>query len=445
MATKSVRFKLGMIVKINSDYTGLKGRLNELVSEYRYKRGEHVRLLSYDSSDETWRVEKVTPGASGYKWLWIKRKNLAPISSTEHVENNPFKVGDKVELIDAQFDWVQSERATTGVVYEVIDASKYDPISQTRPYIKIKGGNAKSEFWIESAAFKKVEKSTSTTNSAWAVGDKFIHRSDTNQVYTIEEYPTDSERIRVTWVNNQDGLGFTSYDKSAVTSNIASGVWKIVKQTKTEIPKTETKRMAVFINNSSECASHFVLGQTYEIISETDAYYYIAGYKGGMYKWRFKELTNKTDTVDDITEIMCIDNLGYAGKLTIGKTYQASRKRNNESAVDSKSFWYIDEDDRGQLCSAYKRRFVVITDKVDNAKPKREWKIGDTLLTSFLNDPNIEKEFYGYNPRWENYRDRDFIDDRKVEEIKKVDGKLAARISSTMNLWISLQSLELHP
>jgi hypothetical protein len=66
-------------------------------------------------------------------------------------------------------------------------------------------------------------------------------------------------------------------------------------------------------------------------------------------------------------------------------------------------------------------------------------------LTSFLNDPNIEKEFYGYNPRWENYRDRDFIDDRKVEVIKKVDGKLAARISSTMNLWISLQSLELHP
>jgi hypothetical protein len=71
-------------------------------------------------------------------------------------------------------------------------------------------------------------------------------------------------------------------------------------------------------------------------------------------------------------------------------------------------------------------------------------------LTSFLNDPNIEKEFYGYNPRlgnlWENYRDRNFIhDNRKVEEIKKVDGKLAARISNTMNLWISLQSLELHP
>jgi hypothetical protein len=299
------------------------------------------------------------------------------------------------------------------------------------------------------AKIKEYQESTKTPS--FKIGDKFIHRSDTNEVYTIEEHPTDSERIRVTWGDKQDGLAHTSYDKSAATSNIASGVWKIVKETKTEIPKTETKRLAVFINNSSECASHFVLGQTYEIISETDAYYYIAGYEGGMYKWRFKELTNKTDTVDDITEIMCIDNLGYAGKLTIGKTYQASRKRNNESAVDSKSFWYIDEDDRGgNRCVAYKRRFVVLTDKVDNAKPKREWKIGDTLLTSFLNDPNIEKEFYGYNPRlgnlWENYRDRNFIhDNRKVEEIKKVDGKLAARISNTMNLWISLQSLELHP
>jgi hypothetical protein len=301
------------------------------------------------------------------------------------------------------------------------------------------------------AKIKEYQELSTSKTPSFKIGDKFIYRSDTNEVYTIEEHPTDSERIRVTWVDKQDGLAHTSYDKSAATSNIASGVWKIVKETKTEIPKTETKRLVVFINYSSECASHFVLGQTYEIISETDAYYYIAGFEGGMYKWRFKELTNKTDTDDDIT-VMCIDNLGYAGKLTIGKTYQASRKRNNESAVDSKSFWYIDKDNRGQLCSAYKRRFVVLTDKVDNAKPKREWKIGDTLLTSFLNDPNIEKEFYGYNYpsplRWENYRDPcycNFIDDRKVEEIKKVDGKLAARISSTMNLWISLQSLELHP
>jgi hypothetical protein len=306
------------------------------------------------------------------------------------------------------------------------------------------------------AKIKEYQESTKTS-LPFKIGDKFIQRSDTNQVYTIEEHPTDSERIRVTWVDSlwykQDGLAFTSYDKSAVTSNIANGIWTIVKETKTEIPKTETKRLAVFINNSSEYTSHFVLGQTYEIISETDAYYYIAGYKGvgdhlgGMYKWRFKELTNKTD-IDDIT-IMCIDNLGYAGKLTIGKTYQASRKRNNN--VDSK-FWYIDEDDSGgNRCVAYKSRFVVLTDKVDNAKPpKREWKIGDTLLTSFLNDPNIEKEFYGFSNstsplRWENYRDRNFFSDRKVEEIKKVDGKLAALISNTMNLWISLQSLELHP
>ena len=167
MATKSVRFKIGMVVEIISEYTGLGvSSKSELVSKFGYEKGEKVRLIDYDSTDETWRVEK-NGGESNAHAIWIKRKNLAPISTC--VENNPFKIGDKVELINEQFDWVQIERATTGVVYEVIDATKFDPVSQPTPYIKIKGGDVLGRFWIESAAFKKVEE---TGYSKPKVGDR---------------------------------------------------------------------------------------------------------------------------------------------------------------------------------------------------------------------------------------------------------------------------------
>jgi hypothetical protein len=83
--------------------------------------------------------------------------------------------------------------------------------------------------------------------------------------------------------------------------------------------------------------------------------------------------------------------------------------------------------------------------RFSDTNPKREWKVGDTITSKFLNDRNIDKEFHGYDKGWNIYAERSFIYDRTVEEIAEREGKIGARISSTMDIWITLESLEKHP
>jgi hypothetical protein len=398
MATKSVRFKLGMIVKINSDYTGLNGRLNELVSEYRYKRGEHVRLLSYDSSDETWRVEKVTPGESEYQWLWIKRKNLAPISSTDHVENNPFKVGDKVELIDAQIcQWAKHDRVTTGVVYEVIDATKYDPISQPMPYIKIKGGNAKSVFWIETAAFMKVEKSTSTTKSL--PSKKETVEEDTEGIVEMvcvrvgvwhpyltvgKTYKIHTKRQHCKGVYKVSGLD-QPFKNGGGLDNDGSVYLTIeryfVSPEKAETEKTETKEPAPlqtfktgdrvrFIQANTDksfynMATYYtkeaglIDGEIYTVLCPTSNYGQDSCKPLIYIKIKGEEFNHPVDCFELVTEpkkVMCVNNSGECS-FTIGKVYEVTRE-----TVD----YYKLTDDSGRPDQGmYKHRFVEITDDID--------------------------------------------------------------------------------
>ena len=264
MATKSVRFKLGMVVEIISEYTGFGKR--ELVSMFGYEKGEKVRLIDYDSTDETWRVEK-NVGESIAHPIWIKRKNLAPIST--YVENNPFKVGDKVELIDAKFNWVQSERATTGVVYEVIDVTKFDPVSQPMPYIKIKGGYAKSRFWIESAAFKKVETVYSKpkegdrvkllTDSKWSMAEGL----KVAEVYTVAKVSKagSGDYIRVEKGNGSIGIYWIDKSYFALVEAAVSDMSKQIIQ--------------VMCIDNELVAGLLTLGKLYNVIKEDDKYYKI--------------------------------------------------------------------------------------------------------------------------------------------------------------------------
>lgn len=131
--------------------------------------------------------------------------------------------------------------------------------------------------------------------------------------------------------------------------------------------------------------------------------------------------------------VYCIDNkMNYAaGELTIGKEYEVVEE-------DKKAGTITVVNDKGKMDWYRSTRF-------SDFKPKREWKVGDTLLSSFLNDSNIEKEFLGYGRGWSKYSSRMFVKDRKIEVIQEKEGKRAARISGTMDIWITLESLELHP
>jgi hypothetical protein len=97
--------------------------------------------------------------------------------------------------------------------------------------------------------------------------------------------------------------------------------------------------------------------------------------------------------------------------------------------------------DKGTSTAGLKSRFTVLTDETT----KREWKVGDKILSSFLNDSEIEKEFLGYDKGWSIYAHRSFMSDRTVEAIGEREGKIGARISGTWDIWITLESLEKHP
>jgi hypothetical protein len=276
--------------------------------------------------------------------------------------------------------------------------------------------------------------------------------------------------------------------------------FELVKEEQTPKPVEAKKPRLMLCVDMNDSPADYTVGKVYELSNEDDDYYYfkrndqgVGG--GGMFKYRFKELK---DGVANSVKVLCTNNAGgYRDLLTVGKTYEAV------SSIDGEDFWTIPVSDKGTQATAYKHRFTVLTDEapkqetpkkkvvycIDNkmsgvltigkeyevvkddrrtdgiitvvndkgvedwyrgsrfsdTNPKRKWKVGDTLLSSFLNDPNIEKEFHGYDAGWNIYAERVFMHDRKVEVIQEREGKRAARISGTMDIWITLESLERHP
>lgn len=70
----------------------------------------------------------------------------------------------------------------------------------------------------------------------------------------------------------------------------------------------------------------------------------------------------------------------------------------------------------------------------------REWKVGDTLTEAFLNK-EVKRLFYGFGSSWQERDNGGFSGDRIIDKMEMKDGRMAASISGTMNLWIAVESL----
>jgi ribosomal protein S17 len=380
MATKSVRFKPGMTVMINSEYTGLVFSTCELVSKFGYGKGEHVKLLKYDSSDETWRVEKLSSDEKS-DYLWIKRKNLAPIPT--YVENNPFKVGDKVELIDTQFNWVQSERATTGVVYEVIDEH---PVSQPTPYIKIKGGDAKGKYWIESAAFKKVEPVT------------IIKEGVQVKLHTHDQWSID--------------LGLVIGEVYTVARVSKAGAGDYIK---------------VILNNKT-IGCYWIHKKQFSLVEAEEK----------------KQKTDGTAPTTPKLQVMCMDDDLIEGWLSIGKMYDVIKKdldlylikrddNNKATWFNASRFVVVNNPDTPQI--------TTISWAVGDTLTEDMLNYGPLLFNGLSNSSGSTWAEHNMKSPKDNYKFAFFNGDRKIDAIKMYRGRLAGLISGTMNVWVDIQSL----
>lgn len=311
---KSIRFKVGMQVKINAENTGVA----PFYQAKCFSNGDIVKLVDYDPADETWFVESINKKkVSG----WIKRKNLAPVEvkAEPQPQSNPFKVGDKVELIHTRAEWASNDDVTTGVEYTVKQV--HDPATgQKVPYIKVSGGKARGIFWIECKYFKLVEpKANLTDTRGWKEGD-ILSKDILNDGTYRDFYGFTSYGKK--WVSMQC-KGFYGSDArtiekikvikgrlAAKISECSANIWiaidtlPVKEEPKPIVAETPKRRMAVCVDMSDSHATNYVVGKVYEIWKEDDCYYHLAEldgirHEGGMFKWRFKEIDKQEpDTVD---------------------------------------------------------------------------------------------------------------------------------------------------
>lgn len=432
--TKSIRFKAGMTVKINSEYTGIRafGVHSQSLDQFDYKKGDNVELLKYDSADETWHVK-----AKGKVSIWIKRKNLAPITEKAKVpESSPFKVGDKVELINKDADWASNDNVTTGVTYTVTDVT-IASAGQIEPYITVSGGSARGTYWIACKNFKLYKQPKATPKVMQAVcinPGSYNSRITKGQIYNVQEAPSIGDDKFYKVLNPNDGKD---------SFNCWQERFKVITEPVTETPKTVVpkaeapkKRMAVCIDMSDSPAPYTV-GQVYEIKREDDKHYFFKSHpdNGGMYKWRFKEIVDKVaeqpiPKSEYSIKVVCLDNSGYTLKLTIGKTYMAKPSTNK----GEDDLYMIETDDRGGEAGetiVFMKRFTVVKD---------EPKVGDTISAQWLNT-NTPKYFHGYTNGWRSEVITLFGGDRKIQKIEEKDGRIAALISGTSDIWIDMAEL----
>jgi hypothetical protein len=284
--------------------------------------------------------------------------------------------------------------------------------------------------------------------STFKAGDKvrFLASKTPTSFYNEADYYTKQAGLKPTGVYTVKEVGVTNsmdaeFGKAYITLEDREfchpyDCFELVKE---EPKPVETKKPRLMLCvNMSDSSADYTVGKVYKLTNEDDDYYYfkrndqgVGG--GGMFKHRFIEIK---DGVENSVKVLCINNKGgYEDQLTVGKIYEA------QPSTDGPAYWKIPVSDKGTSTAGLKSRFTVLTDETT----KREWKVGDTITSKFLNDSEIEKEFHGYDAGWNIYAHRSFMRDRTVEVIQEREGKRAARISGTMDIWITLESLELHP
>lgn len=319
---KSIRFKVGMQVKINAENTGV-APLYRTIAQMGFSNGDTVKLVDYDPADETWFVQSINKiEVRG----WIKRKNLAPIEvkAEPQPQLNPFKVGDKVELTNKDAEWASNDDVTTGVEYTVKQV--HEPATgQKVPYIKVSGDKASGVFWIECKYFKKAEPKVKavdlTDTRGWKEGD-ILSKDILNDGTYRDFYGFTSYGKK--WVSMQC-KGFYGSDArtiekikvlrgrlAAKISECSANIWiaidtlPVKEEPKPVVAETPKKRMAVCVNMDGSFETSYMVGKVYEIYEETDDYYYLAEvdgkrYEGGMFKWRFKEIDKQEPATVDKT------------------------------------------------------------------------------------------------------------------------------------------------
>jgi len=499
MTNKSIRFKVGMIVVITSDVTGCGA--GDKVTSFGYKKGDSVELIRYDSSDKTWRVKKADTSS-----IWIKRKNLAPLTP---VETPPFKIGDKVVLINKDSRWAKSDSVTTGKEYTVKQCSQDG-------YIKVTGNDAIGTMWIETEDFKLAPV---VESPLFKVGDKVQYVPNPKSQYSDSDYYAQKDGLipgniytvsksHIAKLSDYGDIQWVQIKEGGLKFNLAADCFALAV---TE-PK---KRMAVCVDISDSTADYEV-GMTYEITDEDSKYFFFKNKSGGMFKWRFKEIMDEQtpatteatknpfkvgDRVrlvrfesgfydkdyfmkhDELTiggeyevtdlsnnggypdntfidlkgktyhhpydcfelviplpskytiEVVCNENDGYEGRLTIGKTYMAKLNSKNTAEAPEKDLYDIETNDRGTATTtAFCSRFTVVL------------KVGHTLTAEWFNN-FTPKDFYGFitydgsRNKWETNIGFMIHGDRKIERIEVVGGRLAALISDTRNIWIAVESI----
>jgi hypothetical protein len=319
---------------------------------------------------------------------------------------------------------------------DTVTLTEYD--SQDESWRVQKPGRS-SGIWIKRKNLAPVEVVTEAPKVMQAVcinpGSR-NSRITKGQIYNVQEAPSiGGDKFFIVLNPNGDNHPFTCWQ-----SRFKVITEPVTETPKTVVPKAEApkKRMAVCID-MSDSAAKYTVGQVYEIKREDDKYYFFKSPNdnGGMYKWRFKEIVDKVaeqpiPKSQYSIKVVCLDNSGYTSKLTIGKTYMAKPSTNK----GEDDLYMIETDDRGGEAGetiAFMKRFTVVKD---------EPKVGDTISAQWLND-STPKQFHGYGDgdSWGSKVDLCFMGDRKIQKIEEKDGRRAALISGTADIWIDMAEL----
>jgi len=143
-------------------------------------------------------------------------------------------------------------------------------------------------------------------------------------------------------------------------------------------------------------------------------------------KWT--NLSQEEKAPEQSKTMVCTNNISY-NELTIGKEYKI---------IGEEDKYYNIINDDGDEALMFKWRFAEI--KTLQQDTKKTWKIGDTLSEDLLD--NHPHNFHGYNEYWETRSKNSFKFDRKIEKIDIVEGRLAALISRTSNIWIEIATID---
>lgn len=371
MAT-SIKFKVGMTVLINSDMTGI-GPIDK-VTRYGYKKDDRVELIRYDSSDETWRVKKADTDS---RFIWIKRRNLAPLPVVQTpVETPPpFKIGDKVVLIDKAAAWAKDDNLTTDKEYTVKQCSQTS--SKNPGYIKVTGNGAEGTFWIETKDFKLAPV---VETPLFKVGDKVQYVPNPNSQYIDSDYyaqrdgliPGNIYTVSKSYIAKLSDYGdiqWVQIKEGSCKFNIAADCFA------TEPKKT---MRAVCINPGHNYRTVLTEGQTYDVQeAETigdDKFFKVLNPNDDSpfitcWQSRFVVITETTTPPPVAPKkrmAVCVDMSNSTADYKLGKTYEITDE-------DDKYFHF-----KNKGGGMFKWRFKEIQEPPTEAT-KNPFKVGDRV------------------------------------------------------------------